>query len=101
MAATAHLLMRIVQHNCLRNYAVCQAIFQAGVDIGAEILCLQDTYFGEKGMAHPAYIFRFGNMGKSRQQRVAAGVKIHRVGRMIVETCSDLIKHLYICVMDI
>lgn len=57
--------MRIIQNNCQRNYAVCQAAFQVGLDLRAEILCLQEPYLGEKGMVHPAYEFRFSNIGKT------------------------------------
>lgn len=85
--------MRVVQHNCQHNYAVCQATFQVGLDIGAEILCLQEPYLGGTGMVHPAYEFRFSPVGELRQQRVAVGVKKDLGGRMIVENRSDLISH--------
>lgn len=93
--------MRIVQHNCQRNYAVCQATFQVGLDIGAEILCLQEPYLGEKGMVHPAYEFRFSNIGETRQQRVAVGVRKDIQGRIVVESRSDIIEHPYIQVLDV
>lgn len=101
MAVRTHLLMRIVQHNCQRNYAVCRATFQVGVDIGAEILCLQEPYLGGKGMAHPAYEFRFGYKSEYRQERVAIGVKKDLGVRIIVEYRSDLIEHSYIQVIGI
>lgn len=66
--------MRVIQHNCQRNYAVCQATFQIGVEIGAEILCLQEPYIGAGGINHPAYEFRFSTIGELRQ-RVAIGIK--------------------------
>lgn len=86
MAARAHLFMRIVQHDCQRNYAVFQTTFQIGAGIGAEIMCLQESCLGGKGMVHLVYEFRFGNIGKSRQQRFAIGVKKDLGGKMIVET---------------
>ena len=101
MAVRTHPLMRIVKHNCQRNYAVCQATFQVGVDVGAEILCIQEPYLGGKGMAHSAYEFRFSYKGERRQQRVAIGVKKDLGGRMVVEPRSDLIEHPYIQVIDI
>lgn len=54
---------------------MCQATFQVGIDIGADILCLQEPYVGSGGMNNPAYDFRFSNVGERRQQRVALGVK--------------------------
>lgn len=93
--------MRIIQHNCQRNYAVCQATFQVGIDIGAEILCLQEPYLGEKGMVHPANDFRFSSIGELRQQRVAIGVRRDLGGRIVVETRSDLVDHPYVQAIDI
>lgn len=52
-------------------------------------------------MRHPAYDFRYSNVGEQRQQRVALGVKKDVGGRMIVETRSDLIDHPYIQVVDV
>ena len=93
--------MRVVQHNCKRNYAVCQATFEVGLDIGADILCIQEPYLGGKGMLHPAYDFRFSMCGEYRQQRVAVGVKRDLKGRLIVESRSDIVDHPYIQVLDV
>lgn len=93
--------MRVIQHNCHKSYAVCQATFQVGVEIGAELLCIQEPCLGEKGMVHPAYEIVLGNVGDRRQQRVAMGVKKDLGGRLIVENRSDLVNHPYIQVFDV
>lgn len=93
--------MRIIQHNCQKNYAVCQATFQVGKEIGAEILCLQEPYIGLGGMSHPAYDLRFSTVGQIRQQRVALGIKKDVGGRLMAETRSDLVDHPYIQVVDV
>ena len=93
--------MRVIQHNCQKNYAVCQATFQVGKEIGAEILCLQEPYIGSGGMSHPAYDFRFSTVGERRQQRVAIGIKKDLGGRIMAETRSDLVDHPYIQVVDV
>lgn len=47
-------LMRIIQYSFYKNYAVCQATFQVEVDIGAELLCIQEPCLVEKSMIYPA-----------------------------------------------
>ncbi|POS82736.1 hypothetical protein EPUL_004709 [Erysiphe pulchra] len=75
--------------------------FQVDIEIGADMLCLQEPYIGSEGMNHLAYDFRFSNVGEHRQQRVALGVKKDLEGRLIVETRSYLIDHPYLQVVDV
>lgn len=59
--------MRIIQHNFHKSYAVCQADFQVGFEIGAVILCIQELYLGEKCMVHPIYKIVLGNIDDHHQ----------------------------------
>lgn len=80
---------------------VSQASFQVGVEIGAEIIYLQESYIGAESLIHPAYEFRLSKIGELRQQQFTVDIKMDIAERIIVESRSDIIDHPYIQVMDV
>lgn len=74
---------------------MCQATYQVGCDIGAETFYLQESYLGEKSIAHSTDEFRFSTFGEIRQQRVIMFVKKDPGGGLMTESRTDFINHSY------
>lgn len=93
--------MCIIQFKYQCNYVVFQATCQAGVDIGAEILCFQEQYISERSMIHPASEICINLVSEPHQKRAAIGVKKDLDCRVVIESRSDLVDHPYTQVIDI
>jgi ribonuclease HI len=91
--------MLVCQHNCRRDYVSSIAALEAGLELGSDILCLQEPYILRE-FSHPAFLF-FWPGGDRPDQRVLIAVRKDMLKILRLEARSDLISHPYLQVLDI
>jgi hypothetical protein len=97
--------MKILQANCRKTLAVCQATLEGALEAKAEMVCLQEPFLGRdlRLFTHSAFqIYWPGIEGEERKQtRVAIAVRKDMLNTLIWEDRTDLVQHTHIQVMDI
>ena len=67
--------MLVVQNNCWGAYAITIAALEAGLEVGAAMVCLQEPYVGWE-MRHSRYVIQWPEAGEHKSHRVA--IAVHR-----------------------
>ena len=92
--------MIVIQHNCRKTYAVTIAALEAGIELNADFICLQEPYIGQYAFSHPGYHLRWPYKGKDSEKRVLIAIK-KDLTNILVENRTDLVNHPYIIAIDI
>lgn len=93
-------LMRLLQHNCRKTYAVTVAALEAGLELGVGLACLQEPYV-DMEFRHGGYQMDWPEAGSLRARRVAIAIRRDLLDKVIVEARTDLLDHPYFMVMDV
>lgn len=90
-------IVRILQHNCRKTYAVTIAALEAGLhlQLGVGQVCLQEPCIG-KEFRHGGYQIYWPEAGAQRNP-----IRRGLFNQMVEETTTDLINHPYIMALDI
>src|SRR6266487_3434359 len=92
--------MLVVQNNCRGAYAVTIAALEAGLEIGAAMVCLQEPYVGQD-FGHGRYVIWWPETGVRGECRVAIAVRRDLLNTYAFDTWTDLIDHSYFLVVDV
>jgi ribonuclease HI len=92
--------MRIVQHNCRKNYAITIAALETGLNTGAEVVCLQEPYIHNE-FNHGSFLLFWPEKGEQKNKRVLIAVRRELLNQANLEARTDLIDHPYFLALDI
>lgn len=90
----------MIQHNCRKSYPITIAAIEAGIELNAAFICLQEPYIGKYSFSHPGYHIRWPEKGIVNEKRVLIAIK-KDLTNIIVENRLDLINHPYFIAIDI
>jgi hypothetical protein len=92
--------MLVVQHNCRKAYPVTIAALESGLQLGADLVCLQEPYI-MRDFSHSGYLIHWPEEGARKNARVAVAVRRDTLNKRIIEARTDLINHPYFLVVDV
>jgi hypothetical protein len=93
-------MLLVIQHNCRQTYAVTIAAFEAGLQLGAGLVCLQEPYVA-KELQHPGFVTYWPEKGERKEQRAAIGVRRDLLTKLNFDLRTDLVSHPYVIAVDI
>ena len=97
--------MRVLQANCARALAACQAALEAALEMDVGVVCLQEPHLGKRcqKFTHGAFQIRWPELppGDQHQIRVALAIRRDLLENYIWEERTDLVQHSHVQVLDI
>ncbi|KAJ5547480.1 hypothetical protein N7513_003554 [Penicillium frequentans] len=92
--------MCILQHNCRKTYAITIAAFEAGLELGATVVCLQEPYVAKNSDTRDIRVTG-PKRGAQSNRRVAVAIRRGLYTQLMVEARTDLVDHFYIMVIGV
>ena len=97
--------MRVLQANCARALATCQAALEAALEMDVGVVCLQEPYLGKRcqKFTHGAFQIRWPELpqGDQQQTRVALAIRRDLLEKYVWEERTDLVQYSHIQALDI
>ena len=94
--------MLVIQQNCGKGYECTISAFEAGLGLGARIVCIQEPFLGNRDISHSGFnLYWPAGTDNRKNMRVLMAVKKDILNRVIVENRTDLVSHPYCIVLDI
>jgi ribonuclease HI len=97
--------MKVLQANCARTLATCQAALEVALEIGVGVVCIQEPYLGRQcqKFTHGAFQIRWPELlqENQRQTRVALAIRRDLLEKYVWEERTDLVQHSHVQVLDI
>jgi hypothetical protein len=93
--------MIVLQHNCNGTAVSTVAAFEAAIERGAEVACLQEPYVGKKHtISHPGFQIRWPECPK-QDTRVALAIRNDALDRCVFEERTDLAGGPHVQCLDV
>jgi hypothetical protein len=93
--------MIVLQHNCNGTAVTTVAALEAAIERGAEVVCLQEPYVGEKHtISHPGFQIRWPERSK-RDTRVVLAIRNDVLDRYVFEERTDLVDDPHVQCLDV
>ena len=92
--------MFVVQYNCGRGYKSTIASLETAISVGADIICFQELFLGNKNITHSTFNFYYLERSKT-DARILMALKKELVNKIIIENWTDLLNYPYFLALDI
>ncbi len=91
----------MIQQNCGKGYECTISALEAGLGLGAAVVCIQEPFLGNRSISHSGFhLYWPAGTENRRDMRVLTAVRKDIVSGVIVENRTDLASHPYCMVLD-
>ncbi len=94
--------MLVVQQNCRKGYECTISALEAGLSLGAAVVCIQEPFLGNRSISHSGFnLYWPSGTENRRDMRVLTAVRKEIVNEVIIDDRTDLASHPYCMVLDL
>ena len=94
--------MLVVQQNCGKRYEYTISALEAGLSLGAAVVCIQETFLGNQSISYSGFnLYWPSGTENRRDMRALTAVQKDIVNKVTIDNRTDLASNPYCMVLDL